>query len=101
MAQRLIEGRARNSAFGDDGGDVLRWRNVECGVLYLDTLRCNRLAGKMGDFPGSSLLDRNLVAAGRLQIDGREWRRDVKRESVFLRLHGDCVGSDFVGYVAV
>ena len=48
-----------------------------------------------------ALLDRDLAAVGRGEVDGRERRRDVERDLVLAREHGDRVGADLVGGVAV
>ena len=52
-------------------------------------------------FAGAALFDRNVMAVGRRQVDGRERRGHVERNAVFAREDGHGVGADLVGGVAV
>ena len=47
------------------------------------------------------MLDRNLAAIRRFQVDGGEWRRHVEGNTVLFGQHRDRVGSNFVGDIAV
>ena len=49
----------------------------------------------------AALLDRNVRAVGRAQIDRRQRRGDVERDVVLARQDGDAVGADLVRGVAV
>ena len=42
-----------------------------------------------------------LLPSGVAEIDRRDGRGDVERDAVLLRQHGDGVGADLVGDVAV
>ncbi len=55
----------------------------------------------MRDLARLALLDRNVIAVGRRQIDRRERRRHVERHAVRLRHHRDGVRADLVRDVAV
>src|SRR3990172_5824268 len=75
--QRGLVGRASDAALRDDRGHVLRRCEVERRVGGGDTLRGSLYAGEGGDLFGGALLDRDLVAAGRAEIDGAGRRGDV------------------------
>src|SRR5579864_8122251 len=48
-------------------------------------------------FPAKCVTSR----VGRIEINGRERCRNVKRYAVFLREHGDRVGADLVGDITI
>jgi hypothetical protein len=56
---------------------------------------------QMRDLALIALLDRNVLAVRRRQIDRRDRRRDVERHLVLVREHGHGVGADLVRGVAV
>ena len=64
-------------------------------------VRNHLLAGDVGDFAGAALLDRNLVAVGGCQVDGRKRSRHVERNGMFMGQHGNRIGSDFIGHIPV
>ncbi len=55
----------------------------------------------MRDFRGGALFDGNLIAACEAQIEGRNGSGDIKRNAVFFGQHGDRIGADFVGDIAI
>src|SRR5438105_14495770 len=53
------------------------------------------------DLSRSALLDGDLLAAGRCEVNGGPGRGDVKRNAVLLGEDGDGISADLVGDVAV
>ena len=74
---------------------------IKGGVLNLDPGRRNLFAVKMSDFFVGSRLDRDLVAGGKREINGRERSRNIKRYLILTGHHRDHVRADLVRYVAV
>ncbi len=98
--QRLGVRRARDAAFGDDGGDVARRSYVE---TWMRRLHIGRDANVLdvNHFVGRSFFDGNVAAIGNRQVESRNRRGDVKRHVVFFREHRDLIRADFVRGVAV
>ncbi len=88
------------AAFGEDGGYVAGGSDVEGGVCGGD-VGGDSNALDVGDFVGGALLDRDVVAVGNGKIEGGNRRGDVEGHIVFFGEHGDLIGADFVGGVAV
>src|SRR5467141_426283 len=59
--KRLIEGRAGDTALGDDGGDVAGGSHVESRVEHVHALRGDPRAGQVRDSRGRALLDGDLA----------------------------------------
>ena len=101
LRQRLGKRCARDAALGDDRRHVLRRRHVERRVADLRAVGRQTRRPDVRDLAIVALLDRNPAAVRRVQIDGGERRGDVERNAVLLGQHGDAVGADLVGDVAV
>ncbi len=86
---------------GDDGGDVLGGRDVEGGVLDGGAVGGHLLAVGVGDLGGGTLLDGDLIAVFRGDIDRREGRGYVEGDAVLFGEDGYGVGADLVGGIAV
>ena len=99
--QRLGERRPEDAPLGDDAGDVAVRRDVERGVADVRAHGRQPCGAEMADLALVALLDRNVIAVRRRQIDGRERRRDVERHLVLVREHGHGIGADLVGGIAV
>src|SRR6185295_15151679 len=56
---------------------------------------------EMRDLALIALLDRDVFAVGRREIDGRNRRGNVERNVVLFGQHGDGVGADLVRHVAI
>src|ERR1019366_7944529 len=92
---------AGDAAFGDDRGYVFCGGHVEGWVLDLDSVGNHLLAGDVRDFSWVALLDGNLAAVGRGEIDGGNRRGHVERDAVLFGQDGYGVSADFVGHVSV
>jgi hypothetical protein len=101
FSQRLFVGSAQDSALGDDGGDVLRWRHVEGWVFDADSVWGELFSGVVGDLDGGALLDGDVVSVGGGEIDGGPGGGDVEGDAVFPGEDGDVIGADLVGDVSV
>ena len=93
-------GRTGDAAFGEDGGDVARGSDVE-GRMGGGNVGGDAHAVEMSDFGSGALFDGNVVAVGDGKIERGDRRGDVEGHVVFFGEHGDLVGADFVGGVAV
>src|SRR5262245_52849309 len=80
-SQRFRVWRAEYAALGDDGGNQLVRRDVECRVAHERAGRRQLTATEMGHFFFIALLDRNPGSIRRLEVDGRERRGDVKGDA--------------------
>src|SRR5581483_9623102 len=67
----------------------------------LDALGSDGFSGKVRDLAGRALLDGNFAAIGCVNVNGREWGSHVERDAVFFGEHGNGVGADLVGNVAI
>src|SRR6185312_11627443 len=56
---------------------------------------------QMRDFRGAALLNGDGIACGQDEIQGRERCGDVEGDVVLFGQHGNGVGADLVGHVAV
>ncbi len=93
-------GSAGYAAFGEDGGDVFVGSDVEGRMRGVDVWR-DADAFDLGYFVGGTLFDGDVIAAGDGKIESGDWRGDVEGHVVFFGEHGDLVGADFVGGIAV
>lgn len=58
------------SPFSNDAGDVFRRRDIEGGIVHVDTGWCDRMAAVDGSHLGwAALFDRNLISGLSLEID--------------------------------
>src|SRR4051812_28716656 len=80
--QRFRVRRAEDAALGDDSRDQLMRGDVERGVANERAGGCELVAADMRHFASIALLDRNLRAVRRVEVDRRERRRDIKRDAV-------------------
>ena len=98
--ERIGERGAGDAAFGEDGGDVARGGDVECGMggVYVGG---DANALEMSDFGGGTLFDGDVLAIGDGKIKSGNRGGDVKGDVVFPGEDGDLVGADLVGGVAV
>ena len=99
--ERVRKRRLGHAALGDDGGDVAGGGDVEGRVLHLHVLGGDAGGAHVRDLARRALLDGNLGAVGRLQINGGKRRGHVEGDAVLLGQHGDGVGADLVGGIAV
>src|SRR5271157_3134797 len=70
FSQRFCVRRAGYAAFGDDGGYVFCGSHVEGAVLDLDSVGDHLLARDVRNFSCVALLDGNLAAVWRGEING-------------------------------
>ena len=90
-----------HAALGDDACDVACRSDIKSRVADADSVRSQLSAAVVGDFDGGSFFDGNGVSGGSGGIDGGPGSSDIKGNAVFAGEHGDAVGSDLVGDVAV
>ena len=76
-------------------------RDVERRILHLHAFGRDAFARHVGDFAMRALLDGNLLASGCAQVHTRPWRRHIERDGVLFGQHGDRIGADLVGHVAI
>ncbi len=93
--------RAGDAFFGDDSGDKFIGRDVEGVIANVDTFGCKLNILNVGDLADVSFFDRYLFAGRTVQVYGRERRSDVEGNSVAFCEHGDHIGADLVGNVAI
>ena len=91
-------GGGEDAAVGDDAGDELRRRDVEGGVVALDTLLAGALALRMGDLLRIAKLDANVVGGG---VNGIRVSGAVVRNLKMSGGEGDLERSHLVDHVAV
>jgi hypothetical protein len=87
--------------FRDDAGDVAVRGDVERGIPDPRALRRHARRTEVADLALIAFLDRNVRAVRRRDVDRRHGRRDVKRDVVLPREHGDRVGADLVRDISV
>ena len=80
--------RPDDAALGDDAGDQRVRRHVERGIPDVRAVGRELRAADVRHLARVALLDRNLRAVRRRQIDRRERRGDVERNAVLARQHG-------------
>src|SRR3990172_6831487 len=100
-ADVLLKGRCNHAFLRDDGRYQLVISDIESGVQDAHSPRRDRAAEDMGYLPRISLLDRDFSPRRTIEINGRGGTSHIKRDVVAPRQHGDAVGSDLIGYVAV
>ena len=76
-------------------------RDVERRILHLHAFGRDAFARHVGDFAMRALLDGNLLASGCAQVHTRPRRRHIERDRVLFGQHGDRIGADLVGHVAI
>ena len=83
--QRLRIGTAGDPLFGDDRADQAMGGDIKSRMSNRDLAGGNLLAQHMGDFPGGSLFDRNLLARGAIQINRRGWGGHIETAPCAVR----------------
>src|SRR5215210_5714519 len=81
-AQVGLERRLDDAVFGDDGGDEAVGRDVEGGVGGAHAVGGERVSGEARHFLRVSLLYRDLVTAGQVQVYRRGRDGDVEGDGV-------------------
>src|SRR5215813_5184468 len=70
LAQRLDVRRPEDAPLGDDAGNQLVRRDVECRIPDVRARGRQLGAADVGDLARAALLDRNMTPVGRGEIDG-------------------------------
>ena len=73
--QRFAVGRPEDAALGDDAGDEAMRRDVERRIPDERAGRRELAAADVRHFARVALLDRNVLAVRRVEVDGRQRRR--------------------------
>src|SRR5215471_14814486 len=71
LRDRVAAYRLNDTALGDDGPNKSSRSDVECRVIDIDPVGGCLTAEAVGDFLARSLFDRNLVAVGDREVEGR------------------------------
>src|SRR5712664_1634951 len=74
-----LEGRPRHAALRDDRGDQTVRRDIERRMDHPHTLGHDAPAADLDDLGGAALLDWDVIAGRRLEIDRRGRGGDVER----------------------
>src|SRR5437764_10283848 len=99
-SQRLGVRSTRNTAFGENRGNVAIRSNIERGMRGMNVgSDANSL--DLSDFGGRALFDGNLFARGNGEIERRDGRGNIKRYVVFARQHGNLISADLIRGIAV
>src|SRR5688572_2578985 len=100
-AEAFGVGRASHAAIRDDGRDHFVWSDIEREVVHPNTIWSQFMFVHVRHFPWISLLDRDVFAGCRCEIDCRERRRNIEWNVVLLCQHGYHVRSDLVRRVPI
>src|SRR5260370_7241336 len=74
---------------------------MEGRIFQPNGFRSKPLAGKVRDFGGSALLDRNPTAIGCSHIHGGPRRGYIERNPMLFRQHRNRIGSNLLGHITL
>ena len=94
-------GGAEHAPLGDDGRDQAGRGDVEGRVAGRNALRRDEPPEDAHHLVGAALLDGDARAGGERRVEGAPGCRHVERDVVVAGQHGQPVGPDLVGHVAV
>src|ERR1041384_6455909 len=74
----LLIGRMNHSLFRNDCGDQIMGGHIEGGIEDTNPSGRQRFAENVRDFFGISLLDRNILSRGAVDVDGGRRSGDIE-----------------------
>ena len=99
--QAHLERRIADALFRDDPRQIAMRGHVEGRVVDRHAIGRDLLVADVGDLASAALLDRDQVAVGQREVDGRRGDDGVARDAVLPRDHRQLVRADLVRHIAV
>src|SRR5208337_1035752 len=99
-AQGFGVGGVGHAALGENGANVAAGRDIE-GRVRRGNIGRDPHSLNVRDLGGGALLDGNMLAIGYRKIKGGNRRGNVEGDVIFFGQHGNLIGADLIGGVAV